>query len=387
MSLASACRYCTGPVAEHLSDDAPTRIAPPWRTLIGAVLLGAAFVAGPLASPRSAEAVGPIPSCDLGDVYTVPRGYDDWSTTLVDRLLRVEDDYVPPDLVPVTEAGIPGGGMIREVAIADTREMGEAARANGTPIGVWSPYRSYDEQVGLFTMYSDTYGFENAITYSQRPGHSEHQLGLGVDFMSAGGGSPLPGDWGATPAGAWMRENSWKYGWINSYPLGEGGALWNERACFHYEPWHYRYLGKEVAAAVHESGLTIREYLWQHYTMVDPVTGDPLPTPTPTPSPTPRPTPTPIADAHANAQPHAIADAHALADANAGAVLRPDWDRVRAATRRRRPARGRRAADRRVTGAAHPASVLAPLRPGRTAGRAMRMAGYSERRSGRRSVW
>ncbi len=261
--------------------------------LARALVLGTAFLAGPLTVSSPVAAVGPLPSCDLGDVYTVPRDYDDWSVTLVDRLLRVDDDYVPPDLVPVTDAGIVGGGLIREVAIEDLRAMTEAAAANGTPIGIWSPYRSYEEQTQIFNGYANQFGFEDAITYSQRPGHSEHQLGLGVDFMSAGGGNPLPGDWGSTPAGAWMREHSWEFGWVNSYPLGAGGALWNDAACFHYEPWHYRYLGREIAAKVHESGLTIREYLWANHTMVDPVTGLPLPTPTPTPSPTPRPTPTP----------------------------------------------------------------------------------------------
>jgi D-alanyl-D-alanine carboxypeptidase len=232
--------------------------------------------------------VGPLPSCDIGDVYTVPRDYDSWSVTLVDRLLRVEDEYLPPDLVPVTDAGIVGGGLIREVAIEDLRAMTEAAAANGTPIGIWSPYRSYDEQVEIFNNYANEFGFEDAILYSQRPGHSEHQLGLGVDFMTAGGGNPLPGDWGATPSGAWMRENSWKYGWVNSYPLGDpSNPLWNEGACFHYEPWHYRYLGREIAAEVHESGLTIREYLWANYTMVDPTTGEPLPTATVAPSTSP----------------------------------------------------------------------------------------------------
>lgn len=256
-------------------------------------MLTGALLAAPMATPAAVQAVGPLPSCDIGDVYTVPRDYDSWSVTLVDRLLRVEEDYVPPDLVHVSEAGIAGGGYIRAVAIDDLRAMAEAAAANGTPIGIWSPYRSYEEQVQIFTGYANQFGFEDAITYSQRPGHSEHQLGLGVDFMTAGGGNPLPGDWGATPSGAWMRENSWKFGWVNSYPLGEGGALWNDAACFHYEPWHYRYLGREVAAAVHESGLTIREYLWTNYTMVDPVTGEPIPTPTPTPSATPSPSPTP----------------------------------------------------------------------------------------------
>lgn len=90
-----------------------------------------------------------------------------------------------------------------------------------------------------------------------------------------------------------MAENAWKYGWVMSYPKAKDGKLFSDVTCFHYEPWHYRYLGREVAAQVHESGLTIREYLWTHFTMVDVITGSPLPTATPTPSPSPTPTPSP----------------------------------------------------------------------------------------------
>ena len=102
-----------------------------------------------------------------------------------------------------------------------------------------------------------------------------------------------------TPTGRWMFDNSWKFGWALSYPLGKGGAIFSQATCFHYEPWHYRYLGRKVAKEVHDSGLTIREYLWEHYTRVDPETGEPIPTATPTPSPTPSPTasPTPVATA------------------------------------------------------------------------------------------
>ncbi len=267
--------------------------------LAGALVLIAALLALPAAGPPPARAIGQLPACRLDDIMTVPRGYDDWSTTLVDWMLRVGADYVPPDLVPVSDAGIPGSGMIRAVAIDDLRAMGDAARAAGAPIGVWSPYRSYDEQIEIFNNYANTYGFDNAITYSMRPGHSEHQLGLGVDFMSAGGGNPLIGDWAyETKAGAWMEKNSWKYGWVMSYPIPPDQVgttnLWSDATCFTYEPWHYRYLGREVARAVHDSGLTIREYLWENYTQLD-ENLDPIATPAPTPSPTPIPTPEPTA--------------------------------------------------------------------------------------------
>jgi hypothetical protein len=243
------------------------------RALAGALVLGAAFLVMPAALPSSVEAVGPLPKCHLDDIRTVPRDYDNWSTTLVDWLLTVGKHYKPPDLVPVSDAGIAGPGLIREVAIDDLRAMAKTAARNGTPIAVNSPYRSYADQVASFNGWVNLDGYDDAITYSQRPGHSEHQLGLTIDFMTAGGGSALQGDWATTPSGGWMAENAWKYGWVLSYPKGEGGALFSDVTCFHYEPWHYRYLGREIARKVHRSGLTIREYLWKHFTMVDPKTG------------------------------------------------------------------------------------------------------------------
>lgn len=266
-------------------------LAPLVRGLAAAVLLMVAAV------PARMAAIGPLPECRVADIMTVPRGYDDWSVTLVDWLLRVEEDYVPPDLVPVSEAGIAGPGLIRAVAIGDLRALAEAAAANGTPIAVNSPYRSYQDQVASFNGWVAVDGYDDAITYSHRPGHSGHQLGLVIDFQALGGPSALIGDWATTPTGAWMAEHAWEFGWVMSYPLDPdwqvGDDLWSDRVCFTYEPWHYRYLGREVAAAVHESGLTIREYLWQHHTMVDPETGQPIATATPTPSPTPTPTATP----------------------------------------------------------------------------------------------
>jgi D-alanyl-D-alanine carboxypeptidase len=117
---------------------------------------------------------------------------------------------------------------------------------------------------------------------------------LTIDFQALGGPSALDGDWYTTPTGRWMFDNSWKYGWVLSYPLGEGGAIFSQATCFHYEPWHYRYLGREIARKVHRSGLTIREYLWKHHTMLD-TNLQPVATPTPTPTPTPSPSPTPTA--------------------------------------------------------------------------------------------
>ena len=286
-----------------------------FRALVVSLIFGPALLAAPSGLPARVDAVAPLPECRLDDIMTVPNGYDDWSTTLVDWLLRVPDDYVPPDLVPVGDAGIAGPGLIRKVAIDDLRALTDAAAENGTPIEVNSPYRSYQEQVASFNGWVKVDGYDDAITYSQRPGHSEHQLGLTIDFKALGGPSALPGDWMTTPTGRWMFDNSWKFGWALSYPLGKGGAIFSQATCFHYEPWHYRYLGRKVAKEVHDSGLTIREYLWEHYTRVDPETGEPIPTATPTPSPTPSPTASPTPVATASPSPSAVATASEAAGA------------------------------------------------------------------------
>ncbi|HET6744501.1 MAG TPA: M15 family metallopeptidase [Candidatus Limnocylindria bacterium] len=290
------------------------------RSLAAALIVGCGLLPVSSIAPGPVSAVGPLPECRLANIMTVPRDYDSWSTTLVDWLLRVPKKYEPPDLVPVSEAGIAGAGLIRAVAIDDLRALAEAAAQNGTPIAVNSPYRSYAEQVASFNGWVAVDGYDDAITYSQRPGHSEHQLGLTIDFMTLGGGSALQGDWATTPSGAWMAENAWKYGWLMSYPKGAGGALFSDATCFHYEPWHYRYVGRRIAARIHRSGLTIREYLWRHYTMVDPTTGEPLPTPTPTPSPSPTPSPTasPTREPSATPEPTATQAADPGSESQAG---------------------------------------------------------------------
>ena len=238
------------------------------RLAVAALIVGSGLFA-PLASPSPARGVGPLPDCRLDDILTEPRGYDDWEITHVDWILTLGPRYRPPDLVSVREGGVAGGGLIREVVIEDLKAMAAAARANGTPLVSWSPFRGYRQQVSLFNGYAGWNGerytnFDSAITFSARPGHSEHQTGLTIDFVAVGD-TGLTSNWEVTRTGGWMARNAWKYGWLMSYPKGK-----TDVTCYGYEPWHYRYVGREMAAKIHESGLTIREYLWANHTQLDP---------------------------------------------------------------------------------------------------------------------
>ena len=127
-------------------------------------------------------------TCRLDDILTEPRGYDDWEVTLVDWMLTLGPKYRPKDLVSVSRGQRRRGSLIREVAIDDLRAMAEAARDNGTPIKVLSPFRGYKQQVALFYDYAgrNLSNFESAITYSARPGHSRHRPGPAIDFGSLG---------------------------------------------------------------------------------------------------------------------------------------------------------------------------------------------------------
>ncbi|HET9851914.1 MAG TPA: M15 family metallopeptidase [Candidatus Limnocylindrales bacterium] len=238
------------------------RRAWPLRALLTAVILGAGLLAVPASDPPVANGVGPLPDCRLDDILTEPRGYDDWATTQVDWILGVGKDYKPPDRVSIFNAGVTGGGQVRRVAFDDLKAMATAARKAGVPLGSVSAYRSYRQQVELFGQYVDDYGFKKAVTFSARPGHSEHQLGLVIDFAAAGKSSFVNE---STPTGRWLAKNAWKYGWLMSYPDGKEKVV-----CYSYEPWHYRYVGRDLAEKIHDSGLTIREYLWTNYTQVDP---------------------------------------------------------------------------------------------------------------------
>ncbi|HXG25555.1 MAG TPA: D-alanyl-D-alanine carboxypeptidase family protein [Candidatus Binatia bacterium] len=273
------------------------RRPPAPRAFLLAVVLGLGMLGTPGGGPGPVAGVGPLPECRLDDILTEPRGYDDWAITQVDWILTLGRDYRPPDLVNVRDAGVRGSGLIRKVAFDDLEAMAAAAEKNGTPLVSWSAFRGYNQQLKLFNGYAGWNGerytnFDGAVTFSARPGHSEHQTGLTIDFVGVGD-TGLTSNWEVTPTGGWMARNAWKYGWLMSYPQGKKGVT-----CYRYEPWHYRYVGRDLAAKIHDSGLTIREYLWAHYTQVDPACVALPPPPLQTPG-TPRscalaaPTPTP----------------------------------------------------------------------------------------------
>ena len=207
---------------------------------------------------------GPLPVCRSGelpvisDVITPHDGYDGWARTLLDTRYRLPSTYAPPDLEPVSDAHVAGSGELRAIVMPGLEELAEAAARAGSPIEVVSGYRSYATQVSVFESWVASSGYLSALDSSARPGHSEHQLGIAMDVGALGGPAPWDvRDWATTTAGAWMAANAWRYGWVMSYPAGSLDVT-----CYAYEPWHYRYVGRDLAARLHASGETLRQWLW-----------------------------------------------------------------------------------------------------------------------------
>lgn len=179
--------------------------------------------------------------------------------TILDRSHALPAAYAPADLASASAAGFTGGSGSRLVSAAmvdDLAALRADSIAAGLAIGITSAYRSYASQVSTFNSWVARLGLTTALQRSARPGHSEHQLGTTLDLTSPGWNGRF-GNWATeTAEGRWLADNAWRYGFVMSYPLGS-----QDVTCFSYEPWHYRWIGREPAAAWHASGLYLRPFL------------------------------------------------------------------------------------------------------------------------------
>ena len=160
----------------------------------------------------------------------------------------------PPGAHPLARLGAAGGGAVRVVTTA----KGQAKSVSVDPSLMNPDEKEILEDLRTGHREAAFNGPEAALKTSARPGHSEHQLGTALDFRSADGPPAweLP-DWQKTSEGAWLAENGPRFGFVMSYPAGQEAVT-----CYSYEPWHYRYVGRDAAAELVESGLTLREWLW-----------------------------------------------------------------------------------------------------------------------------
>ena len=171
---------------------------------------------------------------------------------LIDKQHPLSAGYAPGDLVTLSggDYRVNRAGMtLRRPAVTALEEMAAAARADGVTLLVSSTYRSHDYQIEVYNRNVRELGQEAADRESARPGFSQHQSGLVVDFGS------VDDSFAQTAAGRWMAANASRFGWSLSFPDGYEAVTG-----YRWESWHFRYVGKELAAFIDNYFDGIQQY-------------------------------------------------------------------------------------------------------------------------------
>lgn len=172
---------------------------------------------------------------------------------------RLPQDYEPQDLVSLKDYGIAyaNNAKVRRVAIDSLKRMTDELTKQGINYTATSAYRSYADQSFAYNYWLDYYdgGVSATDSVSARPGHSEHQLGVTIDFITSENGGYFF-MFENTRLARWLANNAWKYGFVISYPKGKQSVTG-----YTYEPWHYRYIGEDNAKVLRQSKLTLTEWL------------------------------------------------------------------------------------------------------------------------------
>jgi D-alanyl-D-alanine carboxypeptidase len=187
----------------------------------------------------------------LLDLFTVLQE-DPYLWVLVDKEHALGENYEPDDLVALT-----GGSYrinrqdlrLRKCAADALEEMSAAAAREGLSLTASSSYRTYAYQEQVYARNVREMGREEADRESARPGHSQHQLGLIVDFGS------ITDEFAQTAGGIWLAANASRFGWSLSYPDG-----YEEITGYRWESWHYRYVGVELAQFIDNYFDGIQQY-------------------------------------------------------------------------------------------------------------------------------
>lgn len=211
--------------------------------------------------PSEQVSVSTLPTVEIS---SCPNPYgEDNIYKVVSKTDSLGEYFVPEDLVEVGEDISRNADICLKSGVLDSLErMFADASLVGHDLEVTSAFRSYSYQNYLFNMYFEKDG-EDAKRYSAQPGHSEHQLGTTVDITAKG----LPSTYHffhTTDAGKWVLDHADEYGFVMSYPDGS-----EDVTGYMFEPWHYRYVGEEMAKSIGETGTTLYEYLLEYEKNID----------------------------------------------------------------------------------------------------------------------
>lgn len=223
-----------------------------------------AFVAEPTATsaapPRTAAA--PVPSSTAGPDCNLFEENPDLLTPIVNRDIALDKHFEPDDLqtpkLAYRNAYIVST-TVRSVVLQPLYDMLKASNGAGLQLMVVSGYRSYAQQQAAYQKWSELYP-DRVDSISALPGHSEHQLGLAIDFstpyMEGLYHNLFHINFAKTPEGKWLSANAASYGFTLSFP--DWGK---EQTGYDWEPWHYRYVGPALAKELADRHVSLTQYI------------------------------------------------------------------------------------------------------------------------------
>lgn len=181
---------------------------------------------------------------------------------LINKFSKLEEDYIPSDLIILSSLNINTSGTVRlrkDPAEAVAKLQNDLAK-EGVTIRINSGWRDFQSQEGALSYWINALGFQNGSKYAAPIGGSEHHLGTAMDIVSSENNYKLMPSYTNTKLHRFMSENAYKYGFVLSFPKGMENITG-----FTYEPWHFRYVGLETAKYLHDHNLSLVEYLHNIY--------------------------------------------------------------------------------------------------------------------------
>ncbi len=174
----------------------------------------------------------------------------------VNKFYALSETYTPENLKNIELSyayGEEGENKLIDYAYDKFLELWQAANDQGFYLMVTSSYRDYESQKEIYDYRVSTQGERKADETAARPGHSEHQTGLVIDMTSKT--EPLADSFTDSEAYKWLKNNAYKYGFIERYPEGK-----TYLTGYSPESWHWRYVGLEAAKTMHDEDITFDEY-------------------------------------------------------------------------------------------------------------------------------
>lgn len=203
--------------------------------------------------------IQPVLSCSFPDpTIEIPNEAE--LDLIINKQVKLQDNYVPSDLVPLSEYGISTDGtiMLREKAVNALLLMHNEISNQGIRIRINSGYRDFATQQDAYNYWVRAVGKSKGETFAAPVGGSEHHLGTTIDIVSSENNYKLLPTYTSTKLHSYLIDNAHLFGFTMSYPKGKESITG-----YNFEPWHYRYVGTPLATYLYEHNTTLTEYMYE----------------------------------------------------------------------------------------------------------------------------